>query len=295
MLGVKPMSTLLILYLASGLLLILISLPLLWGKVPPNPFYGFRVRATLENPAIWYPVNKQGAKGLLWTGVVVVAAALLLYEIPGLSLDAYALGCLAVLLLALTTALIQSFRCLRSIQRDLAKAGQGIRPCRADDLRKIFEIVNDAAQAYAGVIPADRWKQPYMPLEELEHEIAQGVQFSGIELNGVLVGVMGIQPVKDLTLIRHAYVATAHRSQGLGSILLEHLLDQVKGPILVGTWATATWAIRFYEKHGFRQVTPAEKDRLLRTYWRIPERQVETSVVLANAGAFRHFHHLASN
>jgi N-acetylglutamate synthase-like GNAT family acetyltransferase len=158
-----------------------------------------------------------------------------------------------------------------------------IRPCRPDELERMYQIINDAAQAYRGVIPADRWNEPYMSLEELAHEISQGVRFSGIEADGILVGIMGIQPVKDVTLIRHAYVATEHRNKGLGSVLLDHLLHQAKGPILVGTWAAATWAIRFYEKHGFRQVTPAEKDRLLRTYWSIPERQVETSVVLANA------------
>ena len=122
-----------------------------------------------------------------------------------------------------------------------------------------------------------------MPREELAREISQGVMFSGIEADGVLIGIMGIQPVKDVTLIRHAYVATEYRNQGLGGVLLDHLLQQIKGPILVGTWAAATWAIRFYAKHGFRQVTAEEKDRLLRTYWSIPERQVETSVVLANA------------
>jgi N-acetylglutamate synthase-like GNAT family acetyltransferase len=158
-----------------------------------------------------------------------------------------------------------------------------IRPCRPSDLERMFQIVNDGAQAYRGVIPADRWKDPYMAREDLAHEISQGVKFSGIESDGVLVGIMGIQPVKDVTLIRHAYVATEHRGKGLGGVLLDHLLQEAKGPILVGTWAATTWAIRFYEKHGFRQVTPAEKDRLLRTHWSIPERQVETSVVLANA------------
>lgn len=119
--------------------------------------------------------------------------------------------------------------------------------------------------------------------EELKDEIAQGVRFSGIEADGVLVGIMGVQPVRDVTLIRHAYVATAHRSRGLGGLLLDHLLQEIKGPILVGTWAAATWAIRFYEKHGFRQVKPEEKDRLLPIYWSIPERQVQISVVLAKS------------
>jgi N-acetylglutamate synthase-like GNAT family acetyltransferase len=166
-------------------------------------------------------------------------------------------------------------------------AALAIRPCRPDDLDRMFQIINDAAEAYRGVIPADRWKTPYMHLEELKDEIAQGVRFSGIEAEGVLVGILGVQPVKNVTLIRHAYVATAHRSKGLGGILLDHLLQEIKGPILVGTWAAATWAIRFYERHGFQQVTPAEKDRLLRTYWSIPDRQVETSVVLANSFWFR--------
>ena len=158
-----------------------------------------------------------------------------------------------------------------------------IRPCRPDDLERMFEIINDAAQAYRGIIPADRWNEPYMRRAELEHEIREGVVFWGIEEDGALLGVMGIQPVKDVTLIRHAYVATAHRSRGLGGSLLGHLLRQTQGPILVGTWAAAEWAIRFYERHGFRQVSRAQKDQLLRTYWSIPERQIETSVVLANA------------
>lgn len=111
------MSTLLIVFIGSGLLLILISLPLLWGKIPPNPLYGFRVRATLENPAIWYPANRYAAKCLIWTGAVIVAAALILYVVPGLSMDAYALGCSAVILVALATALIKSFRCLNSLTR----------------------------------------------------------------------------------------------------------------------------------------------------------------------------------
>jgi GNAT superfamily N-acetyltransferase len=162
-------------------------------------------------------------------------------------------------------------------------ARQVIRPCCPDDLERTFQIINDAAQAHRGVIPADRWKEPYMPLEELKHEIGQGVKFSGIEVGGVLVGIIGIQPVKDVTLIRQAYVATAHRSKGLGGILLSNLLQEINGPILWAPGPPPTWEIRFYEKHGFRQVTPAEKDRLLRTYWSIPERQVETSVLLANA------------
>jgi len=155
--------------------------------------------------------------------------------------------------------------------------------CQPADAEAICRIINDAAQAYRGVIPADRWKEPYMPREELAHEIQEGVVFWAWEENGGLVGVMGLQPVKDVTLIRHAYVASAQRRRGVGGKLLNHLLEHTSGPILVGTWAAADWAIRFYERHGFRQVTPAEKDRLLRTYWSIPERQIGTSVVLANA------------
>ncbi len=156
-----------------------------------------------------------------------------------------------------------------------------IRPCTSADLDTILDIVNQAAEAYRGKIPADRWHEPYMPREELEAEIAAGVAFWGVEQEGRLLGVMGIQPVKDVTLIRHAYVLPSHQGQGIGGELLEHLLTLAERPVLVGTWAAATWAVRFYERHGFRLVTTEEKDRLLRAYWSIPARQVETSVVLA--------------
>jgi GNAT superfamily N-acetyltransferase len=156
-----------------------------------------------------------------------------------------------------------------------------IRLCVDSDFETIYEIVNDAAQAYKGVIPADRWKEPYMPREELRREIEDGVQFWGYEEDGELVGVMGIQHVQDVTLIRHAYVRTARRNQGIGGKLLAHLRKQTACPILIGTWADAVWAIRFYEKYGFRLVSVEEKDRLLRKYWSIPERQIETSVVMA--------------
>jgi len=156
-----------------------------------------------------------------------------------------------------------------------------IRTCREDEFDAIREIVNDAAQAYRGVIPADRWHEPYMPAEELRHEIDAGVVFWGCQEAGELVGVMGIQDVLDVTLIRHAYVRTARRRQGIGGRLLKHLLTLTDRPILIGTWGAATWAVSFYEKHGFRRVTPEEKNRLLREYWSIPDRQVETSVVLA--------------
>jgi GNAT superfamily N-acetyltransferase len=161
-----------------------------------------------------------------------------------------------------------------------------IRPCGQDEFETIYEIVNDAAQVYRGVIPADRWKEPYMPRHELAQEIQEGVRFWGY-WDEELVGVMGIQDVQDVTLIRHAYVRTARGRQGIGGQLLSHLLTQASRPILIGTWADAHWAIRFYQKHGFRVVSHAEKERLLRKYWSIPERQVETSVVLADQEWFQ--------
>lgn len=155
-----------------------------------------------------------------------------------------------------------------------------IRRCKESETETIFSIINDAARAYIGVIPADRLNNPYMSMDELRHEINSGVQFWGCEEDNELVGVMGIQDVKDVTLIRHAYVRTARRNQGIGAALLSYLRAMTTRPILIGTWADASWAIRFYKKHGFRQVTPEEKDRLLKTYWSIPDRQVQTSVVL---------------
>ena len=157
-----------------------------------------------------------------------------------------------------------------------------IRRCLDEDFETIFLVINEAAQIYKGVIPADRWKEPYMSKTELEHEIRDGVRFWGYEENGNIVGVMGIQDLGDVSLIRHAYVRKTKQNQGIGKKLLVHLCGQATRPVLVGTWAAATWAIRFYEKHGFKQVTKETKDRLLRTYWSIPERQVETSVVLAD-------------
>ena len=159
-----------------------------------------------------------------------------------------------------------------------------IRPCEDTDFPAILEIINDAAQAYRSVIPADCWNDPYMPEQELRHEIADGVVFWGYEEGGELVGVMGIQDVADVTLIRHAYVRTSHRNRGIGAELLAHLESLTDRPLLIGTWAEASWAIRFYERHGFRLVEPAKKDRLLRKYWNISERQIETSVVLARTG-----------
>lgn len=156
-----------------------------------------------------------------------------------------------------------------------------IRKCNERDFGTIYEIINDAATAYKGVIPADRYKEPYMPREELRQEIEAGVEFWGYEENNELLGVMGIQDVKDVTLIRHAYVRRARQNQGIGGKLLAHLLKLTNKLVLIGTWAAADWAIRFYEKHGFRLVSLEEKDKLLRKYWSIPERQIETSVVLA--------------
>jgi GNAT superfamily N-acetyltransferase len=158
-----------------------------------------------------------------------------------------------------------------------------IRPCGAADLPALFTIVNDAAQAYKGVIPADCWHEPYMPLEELEQAIRDGIVFSGFEIDGDLVAFMGIQDRGDVSLIRHAYVQTKWRRNGIGEKLLRRLEGTTAKPILIGTWSSATWAIRFYEKNGYRALSRVETDRLLRKYWSIPDRQIETSVVLANA------------
>jgi N-acetylglutamate synthase-like GNAT family acetyltransferase len=157
-----------------------------------------------------------------------------------------------------------------------------IRQCSNADFEEILAIVNDASLAYRGVIPADRWNEPYMSREHLRHELDAGVAFWGYEEEGRLLGVMGIQDARDVTLIRHAYVRTAHRGAGMGGRLLSHLKTLMHRPALVGTWAAAVWAIRFYEKHGFKLVAWEEKERLLRKYWSIPERQTETSVVLAD-------------
>jgi GNAT superfamily N-acetyltransferase len=155
------------------------------------------------------------------------------------------------------------------------------------DFDAILKVTNDAAQAYKGVIPDDRWKEPYMSAEELRGEIEAGVRFFGWVEGGHLLGVTGIQAIKDTTLIRHAYVLPGYQRQGIGTKLLEYLIGLAETrEILVGTWADATWAIRFYEKHGFKMLSPREKDRLLRTCWNIPERQVETSVVLRTISSF---------
>ncbi|MGN6748006.1 MAG: GNAT family N-acetyltransferase [Xanthobacteraceae bacterium] len=157
-----------------------------------------------------------------------------------------------------------------------------IRLCRDDERDDILLIINAAAEAYRGVIPADRWHEPYMPGAELDRERAAGVIFWGVEDRGRLVGVMGLQRVRDVSLIRHAYVLPARQRDGIGGTLLQHLQRTSSKPILVGTWAAAIWAIRFYERHGFALVSPARKAALLKSYWSIPERQIETSVVLAD-------------
>jgi len=156
-----------------------------------------------------------------------------------------------------------------------------IRKLANSDFDTILNVANNVAQAYKGVIPRDSWKEPYMPAGELRKEIEDGVEFYGWEEDDALVGVMGIQTVKDVTLIRHAYVLASHQRRGIGEKLLKHLLSLVRtSEVLVGTWEAACWAIRFYEKHGFKLVSKHEKNRLLRKYWNIPERQGETSVVL---------------
>ncbi|MGA2451276.1 MAG: GNAT family N-acetyltransferase [Polyangiaceae bacterium] len=159
-----------------------------------------------------------------------------------------------------------------------------IRSLSVDDHRELLVIINDAAEAYRGVIPADRFHDPYFAERDLSHALSEGVVFAGFaEEDGRLLGVMGVQPCGDVALIRHAYVRTAHRGKGIGSRLLRHLMSTEPGPLLVGTWAQATWAIRFYEKHGYRLVSADEKNELLKRYWDVPERQIETSVVLADA------------
>ncbi len=155
-----------------------------------------------------------------------------------------------------------------------------IRECSAGDIEAMFAVINDAAVAYRGIIAADCWKEPYMPREELQHEIADGVRFWGAFDGDDLLAVMGLQNVEDVALIRHAYTRTAAQGQGVGAGLLHHLMQQTDRRVLIGTWTAAAWAIRFYERHGFRVVEEARKAPLLRRYWKIPERQVDESVVL---------------
>ena len=157
-----------------------------------------------------------------------------------------------------------------------------VRPCRAVERPVICEIINAAAEAYRGAIPADRWHEPYMSAQELDSEISMGVAFWAYERDGVVVGVMGIQPVRDVDLIRHAYVRPGSQRHGVGAALITHIRTLSSRRMLVGTWAAATWAIRFYESHSFELLEPQLTRKLLNAYWHIGERQIETSVVLAN-------------
>jgi GNAT superfamily N-acetyltransferase len=151
----------------------------------------------------------------------------------------------------------------------------------SSDFEAVFRVVNDAAQAYRGIIPDDRWREPYMPREELREEIDAGIVFYAWVEDGEVIGVMGVQRVLDVTLIRHAYVLTTHQRKGIGGRLLKHLVDLTESSVLmIGTWEDADWAVHFYEKHGFELVSRIEKERLLRKYWNVPDRQIETSVVL---------------
>ena len=157
-----------------------------------------------------------------------------------------------------------------------------IRKSAQADFAAMLAIINDAARKYRGVIPADRWHEPYMPAAELASEIAAGVVFWVAEEDGRLLGVMGIQDKGEVALVRHAYVATDRQGKGVGTKLLRHVQGLAGTPFLIGTWADASWAIEFYRRNGFTVVSKSEKDRLLRAYWSIPARQVETSVVLAD-------------
>jgi N-acetylglutamate synthase-like GNAT family acetyltransferase len=156
--------------------------------------------------------------------------------------------------------------------------------CEPEDFEAICDIINDAAIAYKGIIPEDRWHDPYMPEEALQKQMEEGVEFWGYKENDELIAVMGIQFKGDVTLIRHAYVRTSDRNKGIGGKLLQHLSSISSTPVLIGTWADAKWAIDFYIKHGFRLLSKDEINNLLRKYWNIPERQIETSVVLASSG-----------
>jgi len=162
-----------------------------------------------------------------------------------------------------------------------------IRRCKESEFDTLYAIINDAARAYKGVIPKECWKEPYMSKDELREEIESGITFYGYDEGGELLGIMGIQHVEDVTLIRHAYVRTDKQNQGIGGKLLSYLREQTTRPILIGTWSNAIWAIRFYEKHGFKLIPHEKKDLLLRKYWSIPDIQVENSVVLADQKWFR--------
>ena len=169
-----------------------------------------------------------------------------------------------------------------------------IRGCQESDLEAILAIINSAAEAYRTFIPANQWKAPYMQEDELSQEINAGIRFSGFENRGALKGVMGVQKVKEVTLIRHAFVARYSQRCGIGSALLTHISKSIADPILIGTWADASWAISFYEKHGFRNVGRENTVHLLHKYWTVPETQIKTSVVLANPAWFETRHTFVS-
>jgi N-acetylglutamate synthase-like GNAT family acetyltransferase len=157
-----------------------------------------------------------------------------------------------------------------------------IRNAEARDMPTMLRIINAAAEAYRGVIPPDRWHEPYMPTEHLADEIADGVVFWVAEEDDEMLGVMGIQDRGEVALVRHAYVTPGLQRKGVGTQLLRHVRGLTDKPVLIGTWAAASWAIDFYRRNGFAVVSNAEKNALLRKYWSIPERQIETSVVLVD-------------
>lgn len=157
-----------------------------------------------------------------------------------------------------------------------------IRICGEYDVESIYDIINDASQAYIGIIPDDRFHEPYMTLKELNEEIMDGVLFWGYEIDNEIVGVMGFQEKGDVSLIRHAYVRTNQRNNGIGGELLAYLISLTQRPLLIGTWTSAFWAIGFYEKHGFQVVSETSKETLLRKYWNVPDKQIQSSVVLTN-------------
>jgi GNAT superfamily N-acetyltransferase len=159
-----------------------------------------------------------------------------------------------------------------------------IRACESTDFQRIYEIINDAAIVYKGVIPEDRWQEPYMSASYLQHEIDSGVVFWGYDDGTGLCGVMGVQDRGDVHLIRHAYVRTQDHKKGIGTMILKKIEAEITTPILVGTWMAATWAISFYEKNGYTLLDKSHGDELLLKYWDIPERQLETSIVLMKQG-----------
>ena len=169
-----------------------------------------------------------------------------------------------------------------------------IRKCRNSDFDTIYVIINESSQSYKGVIPSEYWKEPYMSKNELKREIDEGVEFFGYEVDGKLVGVMGIQHKQDITLIRHAYVCTSKQNRGIGGKLLSYLQELTTEPILIATWSSATRAIQFYKKHGFQLLFQEEGDRLQRKYWSTPEHKIKASVVFADQKWFKGYHHDSS-